>query len=256
MVSGCQTIAESNVISAFGGIQANPPDLASITSYSTNDPELKAYLTLLASLENDLQGVAGNEYSAKKRQEQLKRMEVSLRKSLTNNLRSESEKITFIEQFIKAEKNKPTPRNLLVIPDGANKEESNARIFISLVGDDERFESKTVSINLVYKSKSIQEMSDKAIEIIEKLRSAFSTQSEWVFTENGTKYIKFRDIDSHELMGKLFNKGADSPTISYRWKKGDRSGYFVIYLFPSLQPENSQYVWAVVVSNTTTQARK
>lgn len=204
IVSGHPAIAdpmgETNVA------QTMPPNNNPIISNSTNDPELKAYLTLYASLGNGLQGVLGKEsMNAEERKAHLKKFEEDLRIEFNkNSAASKTDNARLIDKLVDEENKRGVPRNLSVLPPGADVKNSGARKYSQAKLGNENIESVVTSIGVAYLFSSIQQMSEKAHTLIEKFRPIFSDQEGWKFKSPDD----FKKESQHglESMRKIYEK--------------------------------------------------
>ena len=290
MIAGCQPMIDASVRSTLG-VETRPPNMAAIGSYPTNDPELKAYLTLISSLENDLQGVLGKEFTALDRQIQLKQFEDETRKIFINNPvpMSSVEVARFVDKLMDDEKRKNSPNYLSLLPNGADKKESHGRIHSMAVMGNESLENKTTSIIIIYKFSSAKEMSEKAYSIVEKLHPVFLTQSGWNFqdhvayksflqdTQNAIEKnsamqgangvdpaLKKRQKEFYER--NLRSADAGEASIKYMWSSGYRStiatydtetlNQFFIIVAPQLEAINGKYKLGVIITRIIAQPRK
>ena len=278
ILGGCQATIDSKVRSNLG-IKTTPPNI----SYQTNDPELKTYLSLFASLENDLQGVLGKEYDADVNNARLKRIEDSMREGFKSapSAMSASQKLAFIEKTIEDIKRQPVPHYLSVIPVGADAISSSAGIDFAPESNNQTVERKNTRINVNYKFSSAQEMSEKAYAIVEKFRPVFLTEQGWKFQDpvafKNMVHDNYKNIDAigdpdrkqqfkvlHERNIKTAEAGES--LIQYQWTSDYRTKYgsgidvqvtnqAMIFILPIIEPKNGQYTLVVGLSRSTAQAK-
>lgn len=269
-------------------VNSNPPDFASIAAYPTTDPELKDYLTLIASLGNNLEGVLGKEHEPAKREADLKKFEANMRKTMSSGAVSagnRAETARIIEKAIEDEKKRKL-NYLEVIPQGANPNASNARRFMmSGIGSDS-LEMDNSSIGLVYEFGSQQELSDKAHALIEKLRPVFRRNSGWTFqdTAHFVKTYKFNIRTINGMSGvdpdrkqelkaqtETAMKTAELGTamIQYQWKSKhkiqlgttpmdatDQAMIMIMPLPPTGTEEGQKYTLSVMISKLVNTPKK
>jgi hypothetical protein len=218
--SGHQAIADP--MGETNAAQTIPPNNNPIISNSTNDPELKAYQTLYASLGNGLQGVLGKDsMNTEERKAHLKKFEEGLRIEFNkNSAASKTDNARLIDKLVDEEDKRGVPRSLSVLPPGAEAKGSNARKYSQAKLGNENIESVVTSIGVVYQFSSIQQMSEKAHMLIEKFRPVFSAQEGWKFRSPDD--FKNQSQQQLERMRKLYEKmesqNGNNPAAQQRLK--------------------------------------
>ena len=186
IAAGCHPVMDAVVRSKLGvGFNSEAPQVSSITSYPTNDPELKIYLSYLGALENDLLEIRGKVMDTKAFEAQQKDMEAAVRKGLDDSplTLSAEEKFAMAERSVEGQLRMGPPNYLKLLPPGADPKASTARIHKAAEMRNEDVERKVTTISVGFKFRSAQEMSRKAHEIVNKLRPVFATQQGWKFQD-------------------------------------------------------------------------
>lgn len=270
MLSGVQSVMASDV-----GVNAAPP----VISYSTTDPELQSYLTLVTSLENDLQGVLGKERSPKENEARLKLVEANMRKNSPKSMpgTTASQLLSIVEKSIDDEKARPAPRALSVLPVGADAKESGGRVYLTPHMFNERVESKTVSVTVVYHFSSVQEMSEKAHALGAKFAPVFSTEQGWktldLISQAQEQFKKIDAIEDPDLRQqlKVLNESNSKKAeaghywTTYNWASDQRAkigtieiniqNFTMIQIMPDLDAHDGQYTLLVMLTRSTAQPK-
>jgi len=265
------------------GHNSEAPNISSITSYPTNDPEIKIYLSYLGALGNDLQGIRGEAMGAEEYEDQLKKLEVTMRKAFEDSpLGSAEEKFANAEKAVDDQRRMGPPNYLTLLPDGADPKASSVRIARLAVLGNEEIEAKSTSISILYKFSSAQKMSEKAYEITNKLRPVFAAQQGWQFQDpaflkkqmdqsksivEGNNYMspeaKRKNLKFFEGQNKLYDAG--QAMIQYFWASDYRShvgtmsvpanNIMMINVTPNPEPENGTYYLSVAFISSINQPR-
>ncbi len=282
MTAGCQTMMDAAMRSLLGH-NSEAPNISSIASYPTNDPELKIYLSYLGALENDLQGIRGEVMGAEEHEAQLKKAEVALRKAFDKSpIGSAEENFANTEKWVEDQRKMGPPNYLTLLPVGADPKDSGARIFKKAVMGNEDIENRSTSISVLYKFGSVEKMAGKANEIVNKLRPVFATQQGWKFQDpaflknqmnqsislvEGNKDMnpeaKRKAVKYYEESNERNDAG--QAMIQYYWDSDYRSqmgttsvpaiNLMMIYITPNLEPENDNYYLSVAFFRSINQPR-
>jgi len=282
MTAGCQTMMDSAVRAQLGH-NSEAPSISSITSYPTTDPELKIYLSYLGALGNDLQGIRGEVMGAEEHEAQLKKAEVALRKAFDKSpIGSAEENFANTEKWLEDQRKMGPPIYLTLLPIGADPKDSGARIYKKAVMGNEDIEARSTSISVLYKFGSVEKMSGKANEIVNKLRPVFATQQGWQFQDPA--FLKNQMNQSISLVegNKNMNPEAKRKALKYYEESNERNDagqamiqYFwasdyrsqvgpisvpannmmMINIMPNLEPENGNYFLSVLFVRSINQPR-
>lgn len=185
MTSGC--VSKTLVAGMYNSsmeYQNLAPNLAEIGAYPTNDPELKDFLTIIGSLDRDLQGVRGKEETPTERKTRLKETEANMRKAFAEmeSPLSARARMEMVEKILKDQRERPPISHLAIVPKGADPKSAMAMTF-KLDGMNERLENQVTSVSFTYSFSSAEKMTEKAYELIEKLRPVFAARPGWKFMD-------------------------------------------------------------------------
>jgi len=270
-VGGCQSMIDAQVRSNLG-TNTTPP----VISYQTSDPELQTYLTLLTSLEKDLQGVT-KALSPAENAARLKLQEENVLKAFKKPMPglTADQQLALAEKMVDDEKKRPAPYHLSILPAGADAKDSVARVYSSPDTFNERIEQKTASVTVVYKFASIQEMTAKAHALGAKFGPVFSKEQGWQ-TLDLKNIVRANNLDSigdpklkqqlQELKEKNI-KVADAGQYysNYNWASDHRTkigrtdiqitNMVLASITPSLDAENGKYAMIVAFSRIVAQPK-
>jgi len=279
MSTGCQMMANGLVkhYSAKAweetrvkmGINTEPPHIASITSYGTQDPELQIFLSYIGALGNPVEGVSGKDMDANDFENMLKRTENDVRKAYDNvSTMSADQKLALAEKITDGMRKAGPPKYLNVLPVGADPKMSILSSSIAIYPDPtvHTLNQKSSTISVFYKFKTLEEMSQKAQDINNKLKSVIAGQQGWKTLDlavykaqvydnrllagtNASPEYKRNFAEQSEKTIKSYQAGQASMQYSYesRYRLKDATSNFpaidmyLINVVPILEPLNGFY---------------
>ena len=262
------------------GIHLEPPSISSITSYPTNDPDLKVFLSYISALEYGLDGIRGETMGEKEYEAFLKETEVAIRKSYNNYNMKADQKFAATEKAIEELKQRGPLIYLKALPAGVDPKNSmmSVQVMPYPTAGSEGLYSKITAIGVVYKFKTVREVSQKAHEIGNKLRQVIATQRGWNILDQAA--YKAQVLDKQSALGKNLSpeymrqrdkmieqqfEGFKAGTIimSYKWDSVHREALgelktpalnsMHITVSPVLTPDKGYYMLSISFSKSITQ---
>jgi len=294
MSAGCRTmangLAQSYSAQAWEetrvkmGINKEAPHIAAITSKGTSDPELQTFLSYLGALSTGVEGISGKDMDASDFEEMLKRTENDVRKAYDGvTTMSADQKLAMAEKITDGMRRAGPPKYLKVLPVGADPKMSILSLGIAIYPDPtvDTLNMKSTTIALFYKFKTLEEMSQKAQDISNKLKSVIAGQQGWQTQDlavykaqvydkrtlegiNASPEFKRKFAEQSEKTIKSYQAGQASMKYSYESEyhlKAATSNFpaidmYLINVTPKLEPLNGFYELYVGFATNIAEPRK